>query len=354
MGDSRDPLVLHNVKVHLSERIFESQNCDVEIREGKLEISSSGQQICHLDLSEASSVNVYSENGVWGLRISMVATRLTLMASSEQQANVWLQYVHQEMLQAGRSSNGSSHELSSRFVSYIRSLHQALPDDIEQDSNGPLEMQGSAPTPKSLLEPPPMNIVILVVGTRGDVQPFVYLGQGLRKHGHRVRVATHADYRKDVLDEGLEYYPLAGDPKKLSEYMVKTAGRLMPDLLNSEERKELPEKMAMLRDICFSCFPACSAPDPDDPDHKPFLADAIISNPVSYGHIHCAEALCIPLHIMFPQPWYSSTLNPQLAPILHLLSAPLPRNAERTSIEFGFGRSRRRLRTESSLPPRTT
>eukprot|EP01034_Spumella_vulgaris_P040346 gene40346-49897_t len=55
-----------------------------------------------------------------------------------------------------------------------------------------------------------MSIVILVVGTRGDVQPFVYLGQALKKYGHRVRLATHAEYREDVtIKGGLEYYPLA-------------------------------------------------------------------------------------------------------------------------------------------------
>lgn len=43
------------------------------------------------------------------------------------------------------------------------------------------------------------------------------------------------------------------------------------------------------------------------PDHtgggwlsnKPFIADAIIANPPSFGHIHCAEKLGIPLHLMF-------------------------------------------------------
>lgn len=30
-----------------------------------------------------------------------------------------------------------------------------------------------------------------------------------------------------------------------------------------------------------------------------FIADAIIANPPSYGHIHCAEKLGIPLHLMF-------------------------------------------------------
>jgi hypothetical protein len=29
----------------------------------------------------------------------------------------------------------------------------------------------------------------------------------------------------------------------------------------------------------------------------------IISNPVTYSHIHCAEALSAPLHLFFPQPW---------------------------------------------------
>lgn len=59
----------------------------------------------------------------------------------------------------------------------------------------------------------------------------------------------------------------------------------------------------MLHDICYSTYPACVEADPGDIDKKPFHADAIISNPVSYGHIHCAEAISVPLHIMFPQPW---------------------------------------------------
>jgi sterol 3beta-glucosyltransferase len=30
-----------------------------------------------------------------------------------------------------------------------------------------------------------------------------------------------------------------------------------------------------------------------------FVADTIIANPPSYAHIHCAEKLGIPLHMMF-------------------------------------------------------
>lgn len=60
----------------------------------------------------------------------------------------------------------------------------------------------------------------------------------------------------------------------------------------------------MVNRIIRSCWPAVSQPDPDDPEGRPFVANCVISNPPTIGHIHVCEALGIPLHIMFPQPWY--------------------------------------------------
>ena len=34
-------------------------------------------------------------------------------------------------------------------------------------------------------------------------------------------------------------------------------------------------------------------------EHEDLEVDAIIANPPSYGHLHCAEKLGIPLHMMF-------------------------------------------------------
>jgi hypothetical protein len=38
---------------------------------------------------------------------------------------------------------------------------------------------------------------------------------------------------------------------------------------------------------------------PADPSKPPFVADVIIANPPSFAHIHIAEKLGIPLHMMF-------------------------------------------------------
>ena len=32
-------------------------------------------------------------------------------------------------------------------------------------------------------------------------------------------------------------------------------------------------------------------------------ADALIANPIGYGHIHVADALSIPMQILFTMPW---------------------------------------------------
>ena len=45
---------------------------------------------------------------------------------------------------------------------------------------------------------------------------------------------------------------------------------------------------------------SCIEPDPET--NRPFVADAIIANPPSFAHMHCAQALGIPLHLMFTIP----------------------------------------------------
>ncbi|XP_010243988.1 PREDICTED: sterol 3-beta-glucosyltransferase UGT80A2-like isoform X2 [Nelumbo nucifera] len=142
---------------------------------------------------------------------------------------------------------------------------------------------------------PPMQIVMLIVGTRGDVQPFIAIGKRLQDYGHRVRLATHANFKEFVLTSGLEFYPLGGDPKALAGYMVKNKGFL------PSGPSEIPIQRRQIKEIIFSLLDACKNPDVDS--SIPFKADAIIANPPAYGHTHVAEALKVPLHIFFTMPW---------------------------------------------------
>jgi len=168
--------------------------------------------------------------------------------------------------------------------------------------------------------PPSMNVVVMIVGSRGDVQPFVALGQALRDSPshHRVRIATHAVFRQLVEDAGLEFFTIGGDPAELMAFMVKNPG-LMPgfDTLRSGEvgrRRHTVEEM--LKGCWRACFEAGDGSGPAVGDGavgqwmaggaegeaaqaRPFVADCIIANPPSFAHVHCAERLGVPLHIMF-------------------------------------------------------
>ena len=157
---------------------------------------------------------------------------------------------------------------------------------------------------------PRLNVVIQVIGSHGDVQPFVAIGTALQQHRHRVRIATHARFRPFVEDAGLEFFDIGGDPAALMSYMVRNPG-LLPKL-DSVIKGEIQSNREMMQQIMKGCWRSCieaedgyarSAVADSGQRHcsdpKAFVADAIIANPPSFAHIHCAEKLGIPLHMMF-------------------------------------------------------
>lgn len=151
-----------------------------------------------------------------------------------------------------------------------------------------------------------MNVLIQVVGSRGDVQPFIALGNEIQKLGFRVRLATHDTFASFVRDSGLEFYPIGGDPTALMAYMVKNPG-LIPSF-SSLQAGEIQQKRYMVEDMLEGFWYSCFQPDPATGD--PFVADAIIGNPPAFAHVHCAQALGVPVHIMFTMPWSSTSAFP--------------------------------------------
>ncbi|KAG8763485.1 hypothetical protein FRC11_002888 [Ceratobasidium sp. 423] len=79
------------------------------------------------------------------------------------------------------------------------------------------------------LNTPAMSINIMIVGSRGDVQPYIALGQQLQEYGHIVRISTHAIFRPLVKDAGLMFFNIGGDPNELAEYLARNPG-LVPGL----------------------------------------------------------------------------------------------------------------------------
>ncbi|KAJ7974048.1 Sterol 3-beta-glucosyltransferase [Quillaja saponaria] len=142
---------------------------------------------------------------------------------------------------------------------------------------------------------PRLKIAILVVGTRGDVQPFLAIAKRLQEFGHHVRLATHTNFSSFVKSAGVDFYPLGGDPRVLAGYMARNKGFI------PSGPGEISTQRKQLKAIIESLLPACTGPDLET--GLPFRAQAIIANPPAYGHTHVAEALGVPLHIFFTMPW---------------------------------------------------
>ncbi|KAK4541509.1 hypothetical protein LTR36_007955 [Oleoguttula mirabilis] len=162
---------------------------------------------------------------------------------------------------------------------------------------------------------PRLNIVIMVIGSRGDIQPFLKVGKILQEHyGHRVRIATHPTFRDFVQNQnGLEFFSIGGDPAELMAFMVKNPG-LIPKLQTIREG-EIQKRRTSMAEMFEGFWRACISTTDDEKDKdnlkmlgdkSPFIADAIIANPPSMAHVHIAEKLGVPLHMMFTFP-YSPT-----------------------------------------------
>jgi len=67
-----------------------------------------------------------------------------------------------------------------------------------------------------------MRIDILAIGSRGDVQPYVALGLGLRGAGHCVRIVTLGGFEDFVQSRGLDHLAIGDTPQEIAK---TSAGR---------------------------------------------------------------------------------------------------------------------------------
>lgn len=87
---------------------------------------------------------------------------------------------------------------------------------------------------------PVKRIALFTYGSRGDVEPFVALGVGLRNAGHAVRLAAPASFEEFAARHGLEFAPIEGNPDELAAAFANQAGLSWVRMIGSMARHVLP------------------------------------------------------------------------------------------------------------------
>jgi sterol 3beta-glucosyltransferase len=64
-----------------------------------------------------------------------------------------------------------------------------------------------------------MQVTIIAPGSRGDVQPYVALGKGIKDAGHSVRVLTSQDFQDLVTVYDLDFFDMGGNMQSVAQNM---------------------------------------------------------------------------------------------------------------------------------------
>jgi sterol 3beta-glucosyltransferase len=138
-----------------------------------------------------------------------------------------------------------------------------------------------------------MNILITTLGTHGDVQPFVALGQGLRAAGYRVAICTAEGFRPFIEEHGLDYAYMNNE---ILAFMQAQAGQ------------SAMEGTGNMRELVRTVKPIIRrALDDEWRAAQAFEPDLLIYHPKALGSYHVAEKLEIPAILSLPLPFYTPT-----------------------------------------------
>ena len=137
----------------------------------------------------------------------------------------------------------------------------------------------------------PMHITILTFGSRGDVQPFVALGVGLKQAGHAVKLVTYGRFADLAQAQGLDFHPVAGD---IHAILQSDRGR---DMLESGQNpisialNSFKEMKPLIMDMFRDCWAGCQGSDL-----------LVLGGPGYFAGTSIAEKLGIPQVEAYVQP----------------------------------------------------
>ena len=133
--------------------------------------------------------------------------------------------------------------------------------------------------------PSHMKIVMLTIGSRGDVQPFICLAKGLIERGYNVKIVTHNCFANFVRSHEIEFGGLTCDPKELMKLCVNNS-MFSINFVNEGKKIFLDRLNILLNEAYNECK----------------CANVLISTPTSIAGYHIAEKLQIPFFNAFTMP----------------------------------------------------
>ncbi len=137
------------------------------------------------------------------------------------------------------------------------------------------------------------KIVLMTLGTRGDVQPYLALGMGLRRAGFDVTLVTDSNFAADAQACGLDFSPVRADFRAIVESPDGRAALTGNPraILRLVRHTVLPMTHDLLEDFRIAAD----------------SADAIIYHPKAIAAPHLAEAKAIPTWAGFYLPMLTPT-----------------------------------------------
>ncbi len=135
-----------------------------------------------------------------------------------------------------------------------------------------------------------MKILVLALGSRGDVQPFLGLAVGLREAGHHVTLAAPYNYREWVEAHGIYFHPARFNPQDMLQ---------SPEVQAIVKSRNVARQMRVITEVVgpgliqsLDDFWEASAP-----------AEFVVQTGTGFGGSEIAQLRGIPMAMAFLQPF---------------------------------------------------
>jgi rhamnosyltransferase subunit B len=196
----------------------------------------------------------------------------------------------------------------------------------------------------------PPKILLVTFGSRGDLHPFVAVGQALLREGCRAIVATSADHRDLALSAGLEYAEIGPSTAEILARLGLDMGAVARGM--AEDDRFLFEKILFPRlKEAYDVFEAnCEE------------CDAIIAHPIAFVAQAAAQKQGLPLVLLALSPiLVHSAHDPPKGPGAPFIAEPAGRFAlaynrlalrVAAELAWAWAAPLRRFRRDLGLPPR--